>query len=138
MTEYSNPPTSSERRASGSKQRATIQNNSKVDFGSIENGCAAFDLPPEGQEKERWENSWPMAQGPWHRAQGTSKRLMNNERRSPSDVRRSPIAHGRPPTADRQRTITDRRSPLADRRSPICDWRQATGGSVLGCSSLFS
>ena len=30
------------------------QNNSKVDFGSIENGCAAFDLPPEGQKKERW------------------------------------------------------------------------------------
>ena len=30
------------------------QNNSKVNFGSIENGCAAFDLPPEGQKKERW------------------------------------------------------------------------------------
>ena len=28
-------------------------NNSKLDFGSIENGCAAFDLPPEGQKKER-------------------------------------------------------------------------------------
>ena len=29
-------------------------NNSKLDLGSIENGCAAFDLPPEGPKKERW------------------------------------------------------------------------------------
>ena len=29
-------------------------NNSKLDLGSIENGCAAFDLPPEGQKKEHW------------------------------------------------------------------------------------
>ena len=28
-------------------------NNSKLDRGSIENGSAAFDLPPEGPKKER-------------------------------------------------------------------------------------
>ena len=28
--------------------------NSELDFVSIENGCTAFDLPPEGPKKERW------------------------------------------------------------------------------------
>ena len=27
---------------------------SKIDIGSIKNGCAASDLPPEGQKKESW------------------------------------------------------------------------------------
>ena len=47
------PPTSSNRRSS--------KNNSKLDLGSTKNGCAAFDLPPEGPKKERWANSWRSA-----------------------------------------------------------------------------
>ena len=44
----------------------TSQNNSKLNHGSIENGSAAFDLPPEGQKKERWAVSCPYAYiGPW-------------------------------------------------------------------------
>ena len=44
----------------------TSQNNSKSDRGSIENGYAAFDLPPQGSKKERWAISCPYAYiGPW-------------------------------------------------------------------------
>ena len=90
---------------------ATLQNNSKLDFGSLENGCAAFDLPPEGLKKECWASSWPMAHSPGNT----------------SDKRRSPVTDHRSPMADHASPMADRRSPIANRQSPTDDRRSASG-----------
>ena len=38
-----------------------LAKKSKIDFGSIQNGSAAPDLPPEGPKKERWAISCAYA-----------------------------------------------------------------------------